>query len=187
MELTTAGLNQAELIALLVVGILLLVFGYRIKKAAFFVAWFVVGFMAMTHLMPIINENIPQIVGNDLWQNLLPIAGGLLLSLLGLTIEKICLAMLIFGLTIMVTIQYFGTDIQIIAIGAIVGVILGALSIKLMKPAIIIATSVAGAYAVTVALPHFVTAIDFNTYYFPILIGTTVFGSIIQFLTTKHT
>lgn len=186
MNINLLELNNAELIALFVASLLLLIFGYRIKKVAFFLIWFIIGFMLMEQLLPFINEWVPEIATSELWQMLLPLAGGLLLALLGFTIEKLCVAGITFGLAMMVTAQYFGTDLLTLGVGAIIGVLLGALAIHMMKPAIIIATSLAGAYIVTLALLTWVPDIDRTIFYFPILIGVTAVGSLIQFATTKR-
>ena len=106
-------------------GLLLMFLGYKIKKIAFFIVWFLLGYIATGYLMPIINGAVAEIANNELWQSLLPIAGGLLLGLMGFMIEKVCLGGICFGLVIMMTAQYFGTEIQTMAIGAIIGTLAG--------------------------------------------------------------
>lgn len=174
-----------ELIVFIVLGLIILLFGYRIKKIAFFIVWFLLGFNIMLMLMPTLNNLVPQIVGNDLWQNLLPIAGGLLLALLGFSIEKLCVAGICFALVMMVTARYFGTDVLTLAIGAIVGVFAGAAAVMMMKPSIIIATSIAGSYVLTLALLALFTQIDLTVWYWPILIGLAFLGTLFQFSTTR--
>ena len=169
-------MEMYQIIIFILLGLTVLLFGYRIKKIAFFIVWFILGFNLVTMLMPTINNLVPQIVGNALWQNLLPIAGGLLLALLGFTIEKLCLAGVCFALTM----------IQVIVIGAIVGVVLAGLAVTLVKPATIIATSIAGSYALTLAIFALITQFDIHTFYWPVLIGLAVIGAIFQFTTTKH-
>jgi len=56
----------------------------------------------------------------------------------------------------------------------------------LMKPAIIIATAIAGAYVVTLGILYWATGIDGEAMYFPILIGVAAAGSLFQFVTTKR-
>ncbi len=186
MNIDLSRLQIPELVVMAIAGVLLLLMGYRIKKVAFFIIWFVVGYNLMSLFMPNLNQLVPAIAENNLWQILLPIAGGLLLALLGFSIEKLCVGMMVFGLSIMVTVQYFGTDVQTIAIGAAIGVILGALAVMLMKPAVIIASSLAGAYALTMLILTLADGIDAGVFYFPMLIGFTIVGSVTQFLTTKH-
>lgn len=166
-------------------GLAVLLFGYRIKKIAFFIIWFILGYNLMEFLMPTINSAIPQIVENQLYQILLPIGGGLLLALLGFSIEKLCVGGICFGLVMIITVQYFGTEMQTLAIGGVVGIIAAGAAVMLMKPAIIIATSLAGAYALTLAVLA-LTELSAGLYYWPMIIGVTVIGSIFQFATTKR-
>lgn len=175
-----------ETIIMLGLGLAVLMFGYRIKKIAFFIIWFILGFNLVMWLMPTINNLVPEIAASELYQTLLPIAGGLLLALLGFSIEKLCVGGICFALVMMVTIQYFGTEMQTLAIGGIVGVIAAGLAVTLMKPAIIIATAVAGAYALTLGIFKLNTSLDFEMLYWPILIGTAAVGAIFQFMTTKR-
>lgn len=183
---TIKTFGPVELVILVALGLAVLLFGYRIKKVAFFIIWFIIGFNTMQLLMPTLNSWVPQIVGNELWQVLLPIAGGLLLALIGFSIEKLCLALTCFGLVMMITVQFFGTDLLTLAIGAIVGVIAGACAVNMMKPAIIVATALCGAYALTLVLLAIIPQIDVNVWYWPILVGLAIIGSLFQISTTKH-
>ena len=175
-----------ELIIMLGVGLAVVLFGYRIKKVAFFIIWFLLGYIGATYLMPEIVKLAPEVGNNDLWRNLIPIGAGLLLALLGFSIEKLCVGGICFVLTMLISAQYFGTEMQTLAISAVVGIIIAGAAVMLMKPATIIATSAAGAYAITLALMSLIPNISFDTYYWPMLIGVTVVGSIFQFLTTKR-
>ena len=171
-----------------VVGLLLLFMGYRIKKVGFFIIWFLIGYNLMLTLLssPTIESFLPDAMKTEFWSVLLPVAGGLLLALLGFSIEKLCVGGMVFGMIIMLTAQYFGTEIQTLVIGAIIGIVLAGLAVTLMKPTIIVATSLMGAYALTITLLYFVTSIDKQAFYFPILIGLTILGSAVQFATTKN-
>lgn len=178
-------LGTPELIAMIIVGVLALFFGYRIKKVAFFIVWFIIGLNLTTNILPWLNGLVPQIAGNELWQNLLPIAGGLLLALMGFTIEKVCVGGIVFALTLMITAQYFGTEPQTLAIGAVVGIILAGAAVMLVKPAIIIATAIAGGCVVTLGILKW-TGLDHDMLYFPLLIGISVLGAVVQFATTRR-
>ena len=179
------GLAIYELIVFAVLGLIVLFCGYRIKKIAFFLIWFILGYNLMSLFLPTINVWVPQIAENNLWQILLPIGGGLLLGLLGFSIEKLCVGGICFALVMMVTIRYFGTEVHTLAIGGVVGVIAAALAVMLMKPAIIISSSLAGAYLLTLILLTLVPSIEFSVFYWPIIIGLTAVGSLVQFSTTK--
>ncbi|MBR2741650.1 DUF4203 domain-containing protein [Candidatus Saccharibacteria bacterium] len=180
------SLELYELLIFIAIGLAILFFGYRIKKIAFFIIWFLLGFTLMTYFMPTINNLVPDIANNDIYQFLLPIAGGVLLAMLGFTIEKLCVGGICFVLVMMTTIQYFGTEMSTLAIGAVIGIVMAGAAVALMKPAIIIATAVAGSYALTLAIFAFVTSLSFETYYWPVLIGIAAIGAGVQFLTTKH-
>lgn len=136
--------------------------------------------------MPTLENLVPQIIGNDLYQILLPIGGGLLLALLGFSIEKLCVGGICFALVMVITVRYFGTEMQTLAIGGVVGIIAAGAAVMLMKPAIIVATAVAGAYVVTLAILELFPDISREIYYFPILGGLSAIGSVFQFLTTKR-
>lgn len=179
-------LEWYEIAILALLGIVILFGGYRVKKVGFFIIWFVLGFNLTRLFLPTINGAVPQIADNYWWQNLLPVGGGLLLALLGFTIEKVCVGGISFALVMVATIQYFGTELQTLAIGAVVGVIAAAVAVMLMKPAIIVATSAVGAYALTLVILWAFKEISYETFYWPILIGLTIVGSLAQFVSTKH-
>ena len=175
-----------ELIILLGAGLAVLLFGYRIKKIAFFIVWFLLGFIGMRYLMPEITKLLPEVASNNLYQNLIPVGGGLILALLGFSIEKLCGGGICFVLVMLIGVQYFGTEMQTLAVAAVVGIIAAGASVVLMKPATIIATAAAGAYAMTLAILALAPAMDQATYYWPMIIGLTAIGSVFQFLTTKR-
>lgn len=177
-------LQTYEQVILLLVGLGLLFFGYRIKKAAFFVIWFILGYTLVGFLMPMISNWLPEVAKTQLYQILLPIGGGLLLALLGFTIEKVCIGGICFVLTMLITVQYFGAGVQTLAIGGVIGVIASAAAVALIKPATIIATSVAGGYALALGLLALCPSLDRGLLYFPIIGGSAAVGTIIQFLFT---
>ena len=56
----------------------------------------------------------------------------------------------------------------------------------MIKPAIILATAIAGGWALTIALLEIFPDIDAKVFYFPMLLGLAILGAIFQFSTTKH-
>lgn len=184
MDLTQ--FTTTELVIMIVAGLATLLFGYRIKKAAFFIVWFIIGLNLMQFLTPWLTKTVPDIMANELWRNLLPIAGGLLMALMGFTIEKVCLGGIVFALTMVITARYFGTEPNTLVIGAVVGIILAGIAVMLMKPAIIVATALAGAYVVTLGILYWASGLDPETAFFPLLIGVTVVGSVFQFINAKR-
>ncbi len=186
IETKFRGLELYESLIMAGIGLAVLLFGYKIKKIAFFIIWFLIGYNLMLFLMPVINNMVPEIVGNQLYQLLLPIAGGLLLALLGFSIEKVCVAGICFFLVMMIVVQYFGTEVPTLAIGAIIGVVAAAAATALMKPAIIIATALAGGYAITLAVLNIFPDVSKEIFYFPMIAMFSLIGAIFQFATTKH-
>ena len=168
------------------VGLALMFVGYKIKKVAFFIVWFLLGYILTGYLMPIINGNLPDIAGSSFWQGLIPILGGLFLALMGFMVEKVCIAGITFGLTVMMTTQYFGTEMQTVVIGAVIGAVLAGFSTMMIKPATIVATSVAGAYALTLAILAIGTNFDKEVMFWPMIIGFSALGCVVQFMTTRH-
>jgi len=186
IDLDLTHYEQWQMWAVGGVGLLLMFLGYKIKKIAFFIVWFLLGYIATGYLMPIINGAVAEIANNELWQSLLPIAGGLLLGLMGFMIEKVCLGGICFGLVIMMTAQYFGTEIQTMAIGAIIGTLAGGLAVMMMKPAAIIATAVAGGYALTLSILALAPELDKESLFWPMIAGFSVLGAGVQFLICRH-
>ena len=178
--------TTVELVIMSVISIAVLLFGYRIKKVAFFVIWFIIGLSLTRGAMPWLENIAPEVMANQIWHNLMPIAGGLLVAMLGFSIEKLCVGGIAFALTMIITTQYFGTDYTTLIVGAVIGVILAGAAVMLMKPAIIVATAAAGAYAISLGVLNWIPNMNAEVAYFPMLIGITIFGSIFQFLTTKH-
>ncbi len=168
-----------------IVGLLLLFAGFKVKKIAFFILWFLIGFNLVVVFMPSLANVMPDIVNDVFWQNVFPLVGGLLLAMFGFTIEKVCISVAVFALTMMVTIQYFGTDVQTIIIGAVIGVVLAGSAAMLVKPAIILATALVGSYTITTLILFFATGMDPAIYYFPLLFGGAALGSVVQFTTTR--
>lgn len=105
--------------------------------------------------------------------------------MMGFSIEKLCVAGITFGLVMLSTVQYFGTDWITLAIGAVIGVLLGAFAVNMMKPATVIATAAVGAYVLTLTIFAFFPQIDFTIFYWPILIGIGVVGALFQFKSNK--
>lgn len=175
-----------ELVIFIALSLAVLFFGYRIKRIAFFIIWFLLGINLMRFLMPIINENVAEVASSELYQNLLPIAGGLLLGLLGFSIEKLCVAGITFALTMLITVQYFGTDVPTLVVGAIIGLAAGGIAVMLIRPAIIVTSSLVGGYGLTLALFSIFPDMNFETFYWPLLFGISLIGAVFQFSSTKH-
>ena len=60
-------LGVPEAVIMMGLGLAVLMFGYRIKKIAFFIIWFILGFNLVLWLMPTINNAIPEIANTELY------------------------------------------------------------------------------------------------------------------------
>ncbi len=178
-------MESYEVILALLLGAFVCLFGYKLKKIVFFVAWFLIGYTLTKYAMPYINNSTPFIAESTLWQIILPLAGGLLMSLLGFSIEKLCVGLLCFFATVAVAISQFGISGEVIGIACILGVILGAVAVNMMKPATIVVTAVAGALVVTRAIYTLSAGIPMEYHTF-IVIGIAAIGALFQFNNAKH-
>lgn len=179
-------MENTGLILSLLLGIFICLFGYRLKKAVFFIAWFLVGFAITTNIMPVINTNLPDIAASDFWQNLLPVAGGLLMSLMGFSIEKACVALLCLFTVVSFAITKYGFGLEIIAVAAVIGILLAGFATMLMKPAVIVVTSIIGASTIITALMEMAPGFIPEAYDLLAIAGIACLSAILQFITTKN-
>ena len=128
-----------EVVAFLI-GIFLLFFGYRLKKIAITIIWFIVGFW-------LVSLFIDKVTPDPTWQLILCGVGGLVLGMFGMTIERFAIFVTVGVTFAMSVIQNFGpvVDWTLPAIAVAVGVVTGALGVWLVKPMIIVATAIEGA------------------------------------------
>lgn len=170
----------------ILLGIFICLFGYRLKKAVFFIAWFLIGFTITNKLMPTLMSSFPDLFATDFWRFLMPVVGGLLLALLGFSIEKICVALLALFTVIMLGINYYGFDFQVIAIAAVIGVIAAGFSTMLIKPSVILITAIIGASAISTEIFKILPTLSAEDYKLAFFAGSAVIGTVVQFFTTKH-
>jgi hypothetical protein len=163
----------------IIIGVFLCFFGYRVKKIAFTVVWFIIGFYLMSLVAP-------HITSDQTWQTLLPIIAGLAMSLLGFTIERFCIfaaATYAVSTTIIETFQM--TEFLPIIFAIAAGVVVGCIAVSFIKPLGIITTSLSGAkllakYIISIAnLSH-------EPYFYAILIGCFALGVLFQYRTCRH-
>ncbi|MBP5656355.1 DUF4203 domain-containing protein [Candidatus Saccharibacteria bacterium] len=134
-------------IVALIIGAFLLLFGYRVKKIAITIIWFIVGYW-------LVSLFVDKIVADQLWQFILCCVGGLVLGMFGMTIEKFAVFVTVGATFGMSVIQNFGpaTDWTLPAIAVAVGVVTGVIAVWLIKPMIILATSIEGARLVIISI-----------------------------------
>ena len=173
---TFAGYEALIAIAL---GVFLCLFGYKLKRVAFVIIWFVIGYYLMSLVAP-------KIVADPTWQQILPIAAGVVLGVLGFSIEKLCIfAVAAYAVSTTLIDTFLITDPLYIALAIAAGVIVGVIAVKLIKPVGIITTAFSGAkliakYSIAeLAIAHYPN--------FPIiLLATAVIGMFFQFKSCKH-
>ena len=73
-----------EAVISIIIGIVMCFFGYRIKKVAFIVIWFIIGYY-------LANLAVPHITSDPTWSKLIPVGVGLVTGMLGFSIEKFCI------------------------------------------------------------------------------------------------
>lgn len=124
----------------LVIGLFLLFFGYRLKKIAITVIWFLIGFW-------LVSLFVDKIVADEMWQLILCGVGGLVLGMFGMTIEKIAVFASVGFAFFMSAMNAFGpaTDWTLPVICVAIGVVAGVIAVWFIKPMVIIATSIQGA------------------------------------------
>ena len=127
----------------LVIGLFLLFFGYRLKKIAITIIWFLIGFW-------LVSLFVDKIVADQMWQLILCGVGGLVLGMFGMTLEKIAVFASVAFAFFMSSMNTFGpaTDWTLPAICVTIGVVAGVIAVWFIKPMVIIATSVQGAQLV---------------------------------------
>ena len=134
-------------IIVLVLGVLLLLFGYRLKRIAMIIIGFVVGWS-------IASQFAPNMIADPFWQFIIKIACGALLAILATTIERLA----IFAIVALAIGSSFFNAVAIadpmahISISIAVGVVAGVISVWAIKPMFIIASGVKGAQMLSTLL-----------------------------------
>lgn len=173
-----------ELIITLLIGAGLCFFGYRFKKIAFAIIWFVIGYFA-------VKLYLPNIAPDPFWQTILQIAAGALLSLIGLSIEKLAVGATAFAIVFSMVMQHFGpaNDWVLPAIAVAIGVVAGVVAVSIMKPAVIVYTAIYGANLLATGvvglLPSEVSS-QFPSLVYILLGAIAVGGIVYQFKNTKN-
>ena len=169
----------------IILGLLVCFFGYKIKKLAFFILGFIVGYG--------LGQQIPEAwyAGSAIMHAILPFLTGILLSLVAVTAEKICISLIVgvFVFFLAIKVQNLGYVPQSIIIAAIAAAVAGAIAGALVKPASIIATAIIGAYTVgtniiSVGIP-FITGANATPIFYIVTCVLAVLGMLYQFKKNK--
>lgn len=163
----------------IIIGVFLCLFGYRIKKVAFIIIWFLIGYLLASYA-------IAQIEIDQLWRQLIPIVAGTLLGVLGFSIEKLCIfAVATFGVSTTIIDTFQLSEPLPIILAIAVGVVVGIIATRFIKPLGIITTSLSGAKLIAKY-----TVIQFslahNPYFFIIICVAFAIGTIYQFNNCRH-
>lgn len=173
----------------LILSIVLCFFGYRLKRIAFAIVWFVIGYNLGGHLLPIVS---PYMQGIDpFFINLIPLLIGILCSLIGVSIERVCIFLLGIGIAVL---TYFNmvslgsVELSWLGFGLalVIGSILGTVAVSLMRPAIILFTSYSGACQLAVSAAVVIPELATGWPYLITLAIITIAGAAFQFKSTKH-
>ena len=166
----------------IILGLLVCFFGYKIKKLAFFIVGFIIGYNLGLKVPP------EWYVGNDIITAILPFLTGIFLSLVALTAEKICISLIVGIFVFFAAINFQGGifSLQTVIIAAIAAAIAGCIAGFLVKPASIIATAIIGAYYVginTVGLS--IPYITYIPFFYIITCVLAILGMLYQFKKNK--
>lgn len=169
----------------IILGLLVCFFGYKIKKLAFFILGFIVGYG--------LGQQVPEAwyASNAIIHTILPFLTGILISLIAITAERICISLIvgIFVFFLAIQIQSSGYTTQSIIIAAIAAAVAGAIAGALIKPASIIATAIIGAYYVgsniiSIGIP-FITTANATSIFYIVTCALAVLGMLYQFKKNK--
>lgn len=173
------SLAEYEGIIAIIIGIFLCLFGYRIKKIAFVIIWFIIGFYLMSLLAP-------KITSDEIWQLILSSGAGLLLSILGFSIEKFCIfAVAAFSVSTTLIETFRFNEPLPIALCIVGGIIVGCIATAFIKPLGIITTSLSGARL----LAKYIVAgtqLSHEPWFLIILVASCGIGIMFQHKTCRH-
>ena len=176
-----------EFIGTIIIGLVLMFAGYRLKRLAMSLIWFVIGYNLVGHFAP-------NIIEDPFWQMILQGAVGVLLSMIGLSIEKFAVAattgVAVFWLAMQRTPIM---NVGMIYAAIFVALVAAGFSVRLMKPALIVITAITGANIIASDLVNIIPAeVIIRTGFEAGVISAVLFvalafiGTLFQFKNTKN-
>jgi len=179
INLDFSSIAGYETLIAIAIGVFLCLFGYKLKRVAFVIIWFAIGYYLMSLLAP-------KLTNDPTWLQLLPIAAGVVLGVFGFSLEKLCIfavAAYAVSTTLIDTFLLYEPLHIALAIGA--GVVVGLLAVRLIKPFGIVTTAFSGAKLIA---KYSLTALPLAHYpSFPIiLLAAAAIGILFQFKSCKH-
>lgn len=184
MNIDLSFLSGYEALIAIALGIFLCLFGYKLKRVAFVIIWFAIGYFLTKYLAP-------NFTNDPNWLQILPILGGIVLGVFGFSLEKICIFAVATYAVSTTLIDAFNVDDPLfIGLAIAGGVLVGIAAVKFIKPFGIITTALSGAKLVAkysiIELATVNHPIPHNPNFFIILIAAAVIGMLYQFKTCKH-
>ena len=173
-----------ELIVSILLGLVLCFAGYRLKRIAFAVICFVLGYWA-------VKTYLPNIAPEPFWQWILQVAAGAVLAIVSASAEKLAVGITAGFAVFQVIMQHFGpaTDWTLPAIAVAIAVVAACVAVALMKPAVIVYTGIYGAHLLSTAIVGLLPA-EVSSNFPPlawILLGAfAAAGIVYQFKNTKN-
>jgi hypothetical protein len=172
-------MNNIEAIIGILLVIAVLFYGYRIKRIAFAIIWFVLGYA-------IIKNILPASVEGEFLRTLAPVCGGLLLALIGISIERLAVFATVAVTAYSIASASVSTETWAgVGICIAIAIIAGAIAVAIMKPAIIVATAAAAAHVISLSLVGLL-GLAHHPYYLILLVAIAAIGAAYQFKSTKH-
>ena len=184
MNIDLSFLSGYEAIIAIALGVFLCLYGYKLKRVAFVIIWFAIGY----YLMALIA---PRFTNDPNWLKILPILSGIVLGVFGFSLEKLCIFAVATYAVSTTLIDTFQVDNPLfIGLAVAGGVLVGIAAVKFIKPFGIITTAFSGAKLVAKYSILELTAINHPIPHYPsfviILLGAAVIGMLYQFKSCKH-
>ena len=169
-----------QTIIAIILGVILLFFGYKAKRIAIAIIGFVVGWSIAAHFAP-------SLVADPFWQFVLKLAAGAILGVSAISLERL-------AVFIIVGFAFWSAAYEALAItdpmahlgiSVAIGVVAGVISVWLLKPMFIFASSIKGAQMIsTMALTAF--NIPTQPWALVLLVVLAAVGIIFQWKDCKH-
>jgi hypothetical protein len=162
---------------LILAGILTALFGYKIQKAVLTVGCFCIGFSVMQYVCP-------NFISDQVVSTVISIVVGLLVSGLGVKIEKLAVGLTV-GYLVYASIGSYANYLpfELTQISKLVtALVCGLIGMLMIKPILIIVTSIAGASILLLGAASYITIP--SSIYLIVLVSVIVISIFVQYKTT---
>ncbi len=179
MNIDLSFLTGYEALIAIAIGVFLALFGYKLKRVAYVIIWFVIGY----YLASLV---VLHITADPTWQKLIPICAGVVLGVFGFSLEKLCIfAVATFAVSTTIIDAFQLTDVLWIALAIAAGVIVGVIAVSFIKPLGIITTALSGGKLIAkYSVLQF--SLAHNPNFLIILAVSAAIGILFQFKNCKH-